>query len=141
MHSEPNYSLPWQRKRQFSSTSSGFVISGRRILTNAHSVDHHTQASPCMRTSLCESHTAKCAGPAPATSPDGIAATALSLTREVHVQVKVRRRGSDTKFVAAVLAVGTECDIGMCSAFTLRLSLLSLCVSGKGMSCLQPNEC
>lgn len=43
MHSEPNYSLPWQRKRQFSSTSSGFVISGRRILTNAHSVDHHTQ--------------------------------------------------------------------------------------------------
>ena len=44
MHSEPNYSLPWQRKRQFSSTSSGFVISGRRILTNAHSVDHHTQA-------------------------------------------------------------------------------------------------
>ena len=45
MHSEPNYSLPWQRKRQFSSTSSGFVISDRRILTNAHSVDHHTQAS------------------------------------------------------------------------------------------------
>ncbi|EIE20222.1 trypsin-like serine protease [Coccomyxa subellipsoidea C-169] len=70
MHSEPNYSLPWQRKRQFSSTSSGFIISGKRILTNAHSVDHHTQ-------------------------------------------VKVRRRGSDTKFVAAVLAVGTECDIAM----------------------------
>ncbi|CAL8470933.1 g10475 [Coccomyxa elongata] len=70
MHSEPNYSLPWQRKRQFSSTSSGFIISGKRILTNAHSVDHHTQ-------------------------------------------VKVRRRGSDTKFVASVLAVGTECDIAM----------------------------
>ena len=46
MHSEPNYSLPWQRKRQFSSTSSGFIISGKRILTNAHSVDHHTQV-PC----------------------------------------------------------------------------------------------
>ena len=28
------------------------------------------------------------------------------------LQVKVRRRGSDTKFVASVLAVGTECDIG-----------------------------
>lgn len=28
-------------------------------------------------------------------------------------QVKVRRRGSDTKFVAQVLAVGTECDIGI----------------------------
>ena len=29
------------------------------------------------------------------------------------LQVKVRRRGSDTKFVAQVLAVGTECDIGI----------------------------
>ncbi|KAK9830697.1 hypothetical protein WJX74_002951 [Apatococcus lobatus] len=69
-HSEPNYSLPWQRKRQYTSTSSGFVIDGNRILTNAHSVDHHTQ-------------------------------------------VKVRRRGSDTKYMAKVLAVGAECDIAM----------------------------
>ena len=30
----------------------------------------------------------------------------------VSWQVKVRRRGSDMKYVAAVLAVGTECDIG-----------------------------
>ena len=42
-HTEPNYSLPWQRKRQFSSNSSGFIIGGRRVLTNAHSVEHHTQ--------------------------------------------------------------------------------------------------
>ena len=52
MHSEPNFSLPWQRKRQYSSTSSGFVIPGNRILTNAHCVDHHTQVqlllSPCL---------------------------------------------------------------------------------------------
>ena len=41
-HTEPNYSLPWQRKRQSASTSSGFIIRGRRILTNAHSVEHHT---------------------------------------------------------------------------------------------------
>ncbi|KAF8056110.1 DEGP9 [Scenedesmus sp. PABB004] len=46
------------------------MIAGRRILTNAHCVDHHTQ-------------------------------------------VKVKRRGSDKKFVASVLAVGTECDIAM----------------------------
>ena len=57
MHSEPNFSLPWQRKRQYSSTSSGFIISGKRILTNAHSVDHHTQVrvaecSQCI--SCCE---------------------------------------------------------------------------------------
>ncbi|KAA6422597.1 MAG: protease Do-like 9-like [Trebouxia sp. A1-2] len=69
-HSEPNFSLPWQRKRQYSSTSSGFITAGKRILTNAHCVDHHTQ-------------------------------------------VKVRRRGSDMKYVAQVLAVGTECDIAM----------------------------
>jgi V8-like Glu-specific endopeptidase len=41
-HTEPNYSLPWQRKRQSASTSSGFIIDGRRVLTNAHSVEHHT---------------------------------------------------------------------------------------------------
>lgn len=39
-HIEPNYSLPWQMRRQTSSTSSGFVISGNRILTNAHCVDN-----------------------------------------------------------------------------------------------------
>ncbi len=43
MHTEPNYSLPWQRKRQYSSSSSGFLLPGRRILTNAHCVDHYTQ--------------------------------------------------------------------------------------------------
>lgn len=69
VHTEPNFSLPWQRKRQFSSNSSGFIISGRRVLTNAHSVEHHTQ-------------------------------------------VKVKKRGSDVKYLATVLAIGTECDIG-----------------------------
>lgn len=69
VHTEPNFSLPWQRKRQYSSSSSGFVIGGRRVLTNAHSVEHHTQ-------------------------------------------VKLKKRGSDTKYLATVLAIGTECDIG-----------------------------
>lgn len=46
IHTEPNYSLPWQRKRQMNSTSSGFIatFNGKRcLLTNAHSVDYHTQ--------------------------------------------------------------------------------------------------
>ena len=30
----------------------------------------------------------------------------------MDLQVKVRRRGSDTKYMAKVLAVGAECDIG-----------------------------
>ncbi|PQM32897.1 protease Do-like 9 [Prunus yedoensis var. nudiflora] len=70
VHTEPNLSLPWQRKRQYSSSSSGFVIGGRRVLTNAHSVEHHTQ-------------------------------------------VKLKKRGSETKYLATVLAIGTECDIAM----------------------------
>lgn len=70
VHTEPNFSLPWQRKRQYSSSSSGFIIGGRRVLTNAHSVEHHTQ-------------------------------------------VKLKKRGSDIKYLATVLAIGTECDIGM----------------------------
>ncbi|XXG63291.1 hypothetical protein AAC387_Pa05g1522 [Persea americana] len=70
VHSEPNFSLPWQRKRQYSSSSSGFVIGGKRVLTNAHSVEHYTQ-------------------------------------------VKLKKRGSDTKYLARVLAIGTECDIAM----------------------------
>ncbi|XP_050382708.1 protease Do-like 9 [Argentina anserina] len=72
VHTEPNFSLPWQRKKQYSTSSSGFVIGDRRVLTNAHSVDHHTQ-------------------------------------------VKVKKRGSDTKYLATVLAIGTECDIAMLS--------------------------
>ncbi|KAG6715973.1 hypothetical protein I3843_04G022800 [Carya illinoinensis] len=70
VHTEPNFSLMWQRKRQYSSSSSGFIIGGRRVLTNAHSVEHHTQ-------------------------------------------VKLKKRGSDTKYLATVLAIGTECDIAM----------------------------
>jgi S1-C subfamily serine protease len=69
-HTEPNFSLPWQRRRQFASTSSGFLIPGRRVLTNAHSVEYST----------C---------------------------------VSLMRRGDDAKYVARVLAVGTECDIAL----------------------------
>uniref|UniRef100_A0ACD5ZRG7 Uncharacterized protein n=1 Tax=Avena sativa TaxID=4498 RepID=A0ACD5ZRG7_AVESA len=70
VHTEPNFSMPWQRKRQYSSSSSGFVIGGRRVLTNAHSVEHYTQ-------------------------------------------VKLKKRGSDTKYLATVLAIGNECDMAM----------------------------
>lgn len=49
VHTEPNYSLPWQRKRQFATTSTGFMIvaggaGDRWLLTNAHSVEYHSQA-------------------------------------------------------------------------------------------------
>nr|GMC76307.1 protease Do-like 10, mitochondrial [Ipomoea batatas] len=40
--SSPSYFLPWQNKSQRESTGSGFVIHGKRILTNAHVVADHT---------------------------------------------------------------------------------------------------
>lgn len=41
-HAKPNYSQPWQVKSPVKSTSSGFIIDGRIIVTNAHSVAHAT---------------------------------------------------------------------------------------------------
>ncbi|CAK9137755.1 unnamed protein product [Ilex paraguariensis] len=40
--SSPNYFLPWQNKSQRETTGSGFIIPGKRILTNAHVVADHT---------------------------------------------------------------------------------------------------
>lgn len=71
-HTAPNYSLPWQKQRQFTSTGSAFLIGDGKLLTNAHCVEHDTQ-------------------------------------------VKVKRRGDDTKYVAKVLARGVECDIALLS--------------------------
>ena len=49
VHTEPNFSLPWQRLRQHASTSSGFLVAAgtgeRWLLTNAHSVAYHSQVS------------------------------------------------------------------------------------------------
>ena len=39
-HSQPNFGMPWQRMKQEFSTSTGFVIDGKRILTNAHAVEY-----------------------------------------------------------------------------------------------------
>jgi len=44
-HSTPNFSLPWQRRRQERSSGSGFCIDTKRrvVLTNAHCVEWHAQ--------------------------------------------------------------------------------------------------
>jgi S1-C subfamily serine protease len=43
-HSDPDFLIPWQKKHQTSSTSSGFVLDvpgiGFRVMTNAHSVEY-----------------------------------------------------------------------------------------------------
>ena len=64
-HSEPNFAMPWQRLRQSSSTSSGFIIDGNRILTNAHAVEYGSL-------------------------------------------VQVKKRQSEKKYLASVVAGGTE---------------------------------
>eukprot|EP00887_Chlorella_sp_A99_P003950 scaffold11.g3950.t1 len=47
VHSKPNFELPWQRRQQYSSKSTGFAVAtpnGERwLLTNAHSVSYATQ--------------------------------------------------------------------------------------------------
>jgi len=42
VRTEPNLSMPWQMKRQYSTTASGFAISEKRIVTNAHAVAFQT---------------------------------------------------------------------------------------------------
>lgn len=69
-HSEPNYIMPWQRKKQEFSTSSGFAISGRRILTNAHAVEYGSL-------------------------------------------IQVKKRQSETKYLATAVAVGHQCDLAV----------------------------
>ncbi|KAJ1378360.1 Peptidase S1C, partial [Sesbania bispinosa] len=73
-HTAPDYSLPWQKQRQYTShiLCSAFMIGGRKLLTNAHCVEHDTQ-------------------------------------------VKVKKRGDDSKYVAKVLARGVDCDIALLS--------------------------
>ena len=69
-HSPPNFSMPWQRLKQEFSTSTGFVIGAKQILTNAHAV-------------------------------------------EFGSLIQVKRRESEDKFVASVVAVGHECDLAI----------------------------
>eukprot|EP00371_Babesia_bovis_P001715 XP_001610362.1 DegP protease [Babesia bovis T2Bo] len=40
---DPNYAQPWQMRRQLKSIGSGFAISNRMVLTNAHCVSWHNR--------------------------------------------------------------------------------------------------
>jgi len=41
-YTEPHFALPWQMKRQDSSTSSGFIVQPKRIMGNAHGIAFHS---------------------------------------------------------------------------------------------------
>lgn len=69
-HTEPNFCMPWQRMKQEFSTSTGFIIDDKRILTNAHAVEYGSL-------------------------------------------IQVKKRQSEDKFIARVVAVGHECDLAL----------------------------
>lgn len=88
-HCEPNYSLPWQKRRQTYSTSTAFAIGNRRILTNAHCVEHSTV-------------------------------------------VKVKKRGSEKKYMAQVVSIGNDCDVALLSVEDVSF--------WEGVECLSPGR-
>jgi S1-C subfamily serine protease len=110
VHTEPNASLPWQRRRQFSSTSSGFVVCGLPAAEAGAGVSPSPSGSDGR-------------GNRPPTPPNAadpfaslppqrwILTNAHSVDH--HVQVKVKRRGDDRKFLARVLSLGTDCDLAL----------------------------
>jgi S1-C subfamily serine protease len=113
VHTEPNYSLPWQRKRQFASTSSGFVIRGpqgeRWLLTNAHSVEYHSQVK--VSSGVGKKRRRKREEREARKRKTGKLKKKKPTSKSKKKQVK--RRGDDTKFLAKVLAIGTECDVAL----------------------------
>ena len=117
VHTEPNYSLPWQRKRQFATTSSGFIVDsgGERpyLLTNAHSVEYHSQVPPMICPCRCLAMHSVFAKWLSLPNYQLMAALCCVHDVHLHMQVKVKRRGDDQKFLANVLAIGTECDIAL----------------------------
>jgi S1-C subfamily serine protease len=106
VHTEPNASLPWQRRRQFSSTSSGFVVSGLPAPERAGNSSSSGNSS---------SGTSDDAAVDPATTSLPPQRWILTNAHSVdhHVQVKVKRRGDDRKFLARVLSLGTDCDLAL----------------------------
>lgn len=71
-HCSPNQGRPWQMSSQWTSTSSGFILPNKLILTNYHSIKYATV-------------------------------------------LRIKKRASDTKYAATVLAKGPDCDLALLS--------------------------
>lgn len=78
-----NYTYPWLMEEE-ESFRSGFIISGRRVLTSARAIN-------------------------------------------LHMEVKLKKKNSDTWFTASVLALAYESDLGMvCFTFSLHSTTIDL---------------
>ncbi|KAL5995289.1 Protease Do-like 2, chloroplastic [Asimina triloba] len=113
IHTAPDFSLPWQKQRQYTSTgrhvlnsSRAFMIKGKKLLTNAHCVEDSTQVVGSFL---------EIAVLLPNKFTGLIGNIKSSVSNARSFLVKVKRRGDDTKFVAKVLARGVECDIALLS--------------------------
>jgi S1-C subfamily serine protease len=110
VHTEPNASLPWQRRRQFSSTSSGFVVAGLPAPSRLSSSSSSSSSGNGNNGSNANAETDD--DPFASLPPQRwILTNAHSVDH--HVQVKVKRRGDDRKFLARVLSLGTDCDLAL----------------------------
>lgn len=138
-HTEPNWSLPWQRKRQMASTSSGFIIPGASwergaiIIAPAPPVDMPPVGGSALpsggairkaasgkgrrRFSLCDLRARRSTPELRPTHPltptythpPGRRVLTNAHSVDFHTTVKLKHRGNDTKFIARVLSVGPEC--------------------------------
>jgi S1-C subfamily serine protease len=110
VHTEPNASLPWQRRRQFSSTSSGFVVSG---LPAAEATPRGGAGGAKKGGGNATPNPPTIADPDIDTLPPQRWILTNAHSVDHHVQVKVKRRGDDRKFLARVLSLGTDCDLAL----------------------------
>ncbi|KAH9730191.1 protease Do-like 2 [Citrus sinensis] len=92
-HTAPDYSLPWQKQRQYTSTGRQcFYDWGRETFDKCTLCGTLYPGGTCMNMEACS-----------------------MLWQKKFLRVKVKRRGDDTKYVAKVLARGVDCDIALLS--------------------------
>ncbi|KAK1323205.1 hypothetical protein QJS10_CPA02g00618 [Acorus calamus] len=122
-HTAPDYSLPWQKQRQYTSTGRhvlinmkfcAFMIGDGKLLTNAHCVEHGTQGKT--ESLKAFKFTLKVFNMVSGVQVNYQRRAVFGINMvDSEMVVKVKRRGDDTKFVAKVLARGIECDIALLS--------------------------
>ncbi|CAA6663481.1 unnamed protein product [Spirodela intermedia] len=119
-HTSPDYSLPWQKQRQF--TSTGRHATSSSLLSNYYIFPDfffsllmryrrwllvRLMLMDCTNINVTWLSSAFMIG-------DGKLLTNAHCV-EHYTQVKVKKRGDDTKFPAKVLARGVECDLALLS--------------------------
>ena len=126
VHTEPNFSLPWQRKRQYASSSTAFAIA-RGFGSGGGSSGGGGGGGKAANGKRGGKARAGGSGSGEGSSGGGeggqggggwLLTNAHSVS--YHTQVKVKRRGDDRKFLARVLSVGVDCDVALLTGALAR---------------------